>query len=402
MPQGGALLEEGEEVNGLLSVDPFSMPASAGPSDRFVGMSEYGTPMMETPTGQRYTVRPQAERMTQQPEPRPEPQGLLSYGDARRAARSAPGAIRQGDTGVIGGLLGAMVQGLTAPGRAARGEPVTLGDAWATALDWGSMTPLGAAPKDAVRAGWGRNDPKIGQGFEDWMDELYSAEVRAARRSGDAPPVIQPDTYWRGVSPEEMAQAEAAGAFNANNAGVFVADDPTRYIGGGAYGAKRQGSILQFDTHGMETIPMRGGIGTGDDFGFQSIPMNRVQRIWDWDEALGQHVLRGEPQQPSSNPKQKLTIEDLRENVRKRRAERERISQMLLQDDKAVRMTDGRLKAIVSPAADRPGKWRVTYLDEKGPMGHTDAEDKADAVAKALERQFWPEALPQQPKGLLE
>lgn len=44
-------------------------------------------------------------------------------------------------------------QGVSAPGRALKGEPVTLGDVWATALDYGGVSNVATAPAGAIRNG---------------------------------------------------------------------------------------------------------------------------------------------------------------------------------------------------------------------------------------------------------
>lgn len=56
----------------------------------------------------------------------------------------------------LAGLLQGVTQGLTAPGRAARGQPVTLGDVWSTALDAGALAAPMPAPAGAVRMFAGR------------------------------------------------------------------------------------------------------------------------------------------------------------------------------------------------------------------------------------------------------
>jgi len=53
----------------------------------------------------------------------------------------------------INALAGEFWRGIEAPARAARGEPVTLGDAWATALDYGAMAAPMRAPAGALRSG---------------------------------------------------------------------------------------------------------------------------------------------------------------------------------------------------------------------------------------------------------
>lgn len=238
-------------MTGLLSVDPFSMPASAGPNDRFVGMSEYGTPMMETATGQRYTVRPQAERGTQPPQPSSQPQGGLSYGDMRRAARSAPSAIRQGDTGAIGGLLSAMAQGFTAPGRAARGEPVTLGDAWATALDYGLLGAPMEAPAGALRSGAMRSADaspaqSIARLLREGRADDVTDEMLSSLTTKDEMELY--DLYRSGATGQPMPMDEASRMTRAREMGFDI--ETPLYHGTDSF------EIANFDpSKGMERLP---------------------------------------------------------------------------------------------------------------------------------------------------
>ncbi len=128
--------------------------------------------------------------------------------------------------------------------------------------------------------------------FDDWIDSFYTAEARKARSEGRGEPLVKPDIVYRGVSPQELENAVREGAFRANGAGVFVEPDPTRYVGGGAYGAKNQGAILQFDVSGLPKREMTGGIGTGDTLGYDAIPFDRVKMAWFWDANKKAHVLR--------------------------------------------------------------------------------------------------------------
>lgn len=125
-----------------------------------------------------------------------------------------------------------------------------------------------------------------GTGFEGWVDSFFTPE---ARSSGSK--MVNEGVAFRGVSPQEFANAQAEGAFRANGNGVFVEPDPSRYVGGGAYGAKKQGAIIEFDVTGLPARSMTGGMGTGDTTGFDAIPMDRVRRVWEWDAARGEHVL---------------------------------------------------------------------------------------------------------------
>jgi hypothetical protein len=66
--------------------------------------------------------------------------------------RLAGGRGSETDKAAATGLLGAVTQGLTAPGQAARGDMVTNGDVWSTALDYGLAGAPMAAPEGAIRA----------------------------------------------------------------------------------------------------------------------------------------------------------------------------------------------------------------------------------------------------------
>lgn len=142
-------------MTGILNM--LTAPMDAGPRDRFVGRDDAGNMVYETILGQTYVVKPQASAADTRR--REVGKGLLAAAQAGEpfepmlAGRDSP-TLGQAATG----LLGSMVEGITAPGRAARGEPVTLGDAWSTALDFGVMSPLGKAPAGAIRSGASRTD----------------------------------------------------------------------------------------------------------------------------------------------------------------------------------------------------------------------------------------------------
>jgi hypothetical protein len=98
-----------------MPVDFFSLPMGANPKkDRVVGMDESGLPQYESPLGVRYIIRPTM------------PEGFeTEAGTLARVAEVGRDAIE--------GTIDGVVSGFTAPARAARGEPVTYGDAFATA-----------------------------------------------------------------------------------------------------------------------------------------------------------------------------------------------------------------------------------------------------------------------------
>ena len=93
----------------------------------------------------------------------------------------------------------------------------------------------------------------------------------------------------------------------------------------------------------------------------------------------------------------KEDVRQLLAEARERRAERTATAARLAEDDKPVRMRAANGAALISPAADRPGKWRVTTFGEDGkPSGHIDAETKLSAIERALEDGYAPEAAPTQ------
>lgn len=93
---------------------------------------------------------------------------------------------------------GAM-QGITAPRRALDGETTTLGDAWATALDWGMMSPLGSAPKGALRAGYTRfadpEDIKLMYPDEEYPASAWVTAEDAAPKPPISSYVDDPNQY---------------------------------------------------------------------------------------------------------------------------------------------------------------------------------------------------------------
>jgi len=175
-----------------MDVGFFSLPASAGPRDRLIGQDDAGNPAYETATGEIYVVRPEAQR-----------QGGNALAGFFNAGRNPNVRLRDMAGGVVNALAQGAMQGMTAPGRAARGEPVTYGDAWATALDWGIMSPLGRAPQGALRSGASRSDDGIrayhgsphdfdefrmdkigtGEGAQAYGHGLYFAESEDVARS---------------------------------------------------------------------------------------------------------------------------------------------------------------------------------------------------------------------------
>ena len=134
-------------------------------------------------------------------------------------------------------------------------------------------------------------NPKEGQGFDEWLEVLYSNEMRGSDNK-----IQLPNVFYRGMSDAEFNAAQSAGVFKPiSGDGLYVEKDPTRYTGGGAYGAKRGGYIVQFDTSGLtpKTISSRTQGGFAED-AFDQIPINKIARVWKWDPNKNDHVLIGE------------------------------------------------------------------------------------------------------------
>jgi hypothetical protein len=131
-------------------VNIFGLPIGAKPGDPVVGEVD-GKPVYMTPDGRRYY------------EPAYEPQAPAVLGEALKTSLDSQGrAVHdrtpyrppgEGGRAIVEALMGEAWRGVAAPGRALRGEPVTYGDAWATASDWGVGSAHTSAPKGAVRAG---------------------------------------------------------------------------------------------------------------------------------------------------------------------------------------------------------------------------------------------------------
>lgn len=135
----------------------FSLPQSATGSEFPIGYDEAGNPVRRSRLGATYTAKPQASpeaeskralvsQMVQGLQGNP----LYSLEQARiDAGRNAVPTGRDMARSLVEGAI----QGFTAPGRAAAGKPVTNGDAWATALDYGLLAAPVPKPAGALGAG---------------------------------------------------------------------------------------------------------------------------------------------------------------------------------------------------------------------------------------------------------
>jgi hypothetical protein len=141
----------------------------AGPSDPVVGMDEFGRPVRRSVLGHWYSNPPAI--MTPKPQRRPAIlDGVPMAPALQRGGGMPPQPPRAtfGDNvrhagGALKGLLQAALGGMSAPGRAAKGEPVTLGDVWGTALSAGGAG--GIAPK-----------PAGAFGAMSWRDAMLAAD----------------------------------------------------------------------------------------------------------------------------------------------------------------------------------------------------------------------------------
>ena len=201
---------------------------------------------------------------------------------------------------------------------------------------------------------------------------------------------VLPNVFYRGMSDAEFQAAQKAGKFQSinNREGLYVEKDPTRYTGGGAYGAKRSGVIVQFDTTGLtpKTIRARAAGGFAED-GFDEIPNDKIARVWKWDAAKNDHVLvyeasvdlppiigngfggggRG-PRKPQSNPAVRIADE----------------ADRLLRADQGVRLgrapgDPSNVQVPATPAAFE----RVRPTPRSLPAGEAPITSVSDAVTRA-------------------
>ena len=123
----------------------FAQPMGARPVTG--ARTELGFPVYRDVAGNQFSVMPQAQ----------EPGGSWSFGGVMDAL-AAPYRLARGmgsgqDEAAVQGVASGLAQGLLAPGRAAQGDMVTNGDAFATALDYGLLGAPMAAPEGALRTG---------------------------------------------------------------------------------------------------------------------------------------------------------------------------------------------------------------------------------------------------------
>lgn len=113
-----------------------ALPMGASARDQSTSMDELGRKVYRSPTGQQYSFPMEGE-------------GGQRGSVVRAAAEDPKGAL----SSIVNALLGGVGSAISAPGRAAMGQPVTNGDVWST----GGMAQLAAmpmqAPEGALRSG---------------------------------------------------------------------------------------------------------------------------------------------------------------------------------------------------------------------------------------------------------
>ncbi len=173
----------------------FDLPMGASSRDPIVGQGDWG-PVYRSPTGKQYWFE----------EPREEGHSVVKA--LARHIASQPVLDTAGD--VVKALAQGAWDGISAPGRAAAGENVTLGDAWNTA----GMVAVGGAPmlapEGALRAGALRTGGKA----DEILDMLKTG--RAAEVTDDMMAAADPQRLWAGYDlpmdeASRMARAEGMG-----------------------------------------------------------------------------------------------------------------------------------------------------------------------------------------------
>ena len=205
------------------------------------------------------------------------------------------------DFPMMGGQVSSKAAATTAYrlGRRPAGKPdATLEDVFAEIDDMSSVNmvspemqrSLGAAAPEGAKI-----KPQMGEAFDDWIDRIYAPENRGPQN------VVQDENVvFRAMSPQEAEAGEGAGVFrDLSGQPLYVANDPERYIGGGAYGGKRQGRIYEFDVTGLASEVRQGGVGI-QERAISEIPTDRVRRVWEWNPETKAHELIIDNTQPRS------------------------------------------------------------------------------------------------------
>lgn len=200
---------------------------SAGPRDAVIGQDELGRPVRQTVLGQQYgfqapaPTQSYADQIAALGQPDNRAQGMR-LGDTVVANPDREGLGGADAYAAVRGLIEGAAQGITAPARAARGEPVTYGDVAATAMDWGLMGAPMAAPEGALRAGSTRVYRGSQQTPAQEVADLLSSG-RAADVTDEMMARADPQEMWRlyesGATGATMPMDESARMARANDMG---------------------------------------------------------------------------------------------------------------------------------------------------------------------------------------
>lgn len=134
-----------DPLRAAIDANMMDIPIDLMAGAQLVGQDELGNWLYVGSSGATYTVPPVVRREPVQGDP--------AYKRAYDAITSDPLGVA---ASIGGGILDSVVSGVTAPGRALAGEPVTMGDVWDTAgLVSVGAAPM-AAPEGAIRSGAAR------------------------------------------------------------------------------------------------------------------------------------------------------------------------------------------------------------------------------------------------------
>lgn len=136
-------------------------------------------------------------------------------------------------------------------------------------------------------------EPQANQTFDDWLDAIYSPSARGADNVTRFPSLM-----YRGVSDAELRASIEGGSIRPiSGPALYIENSPDRYTGGGAYGARRGGAILQFDVGGLPSVSIPSSHARGlVEAGVPEVPIDRITRVWRWDPERGGHVLLSQEQ----------------------------------------------------------------------------------------------------------
>ena len=163
-------------------------------------IDELGNPVLRDLLGREYTFDV-GQGPREQPAPRMPRLETTLDAQGRATHNRVPDEMPRG-VGGVNAIAQAIAQGLTAPRRAAQGDSMTLGDVWATALDYGGMTSPMRAPAGALRSGATRTAADAA--------ETPAQEVARFLRKGRAADVT--DDMMARVDPQEMHRLYESGA----------------------------------------------------------------------------------------------------------------------------------------------------------------------------------------------